>query len=117
MTTIHHYYRFGYPTVIAGIIGIILLVVFLRWSKIAYAVLNFSIIIWFGILDGFLDHTVKVFSRYVLKSEVAVTVLAPFEGNFIYETTGVLSFVASAFAFYYLYKLLFTDTNRVDKLN
>jgi hypothetical protein len=128
-TSVHHLYRFGFGFFIPAIIIIFLPYVLFRWFKhtrnkivlSAYGLFNLFVIFWLGLIDGGLDHALRVFNNYVLaplydgvpplKLDFRMLPPTKLAGNFFYEITGILCFVASLFATYYLNKFL-RDKNR-----
>lgn len=109
-TGVHHVFRLGpmliVPSVIALLLPIALMLLWRRTGRgallAAYAVFAGLIVLWFGVLDGFLDHAVKavgldnltflpgsdapvVATYYSLGSQEAT--------SFVYEATGVLTAV------------------------
>lgn len=82
-----------------------------KTSLWAYGFLNTWLVVGFGFVDGFWNHTVKLIgfqlhSLLSLHGGVTNTVEKSFEGNLIYQATGILTFVASIFAAYYGYKFI-----------
>ncbi len=124
LTSIHHLYRFEWDVFIPAMLVIFLPIVFMHWflqsgKRVAlwlYGVFSALIIIWFGIIDGGFDHTLRAINEYVLvplgisSLSVDLRLLPPsaLSGEFFYELTGILSFVASLFAAYYSYKFIRT---------
>jgi hypothetical protein len=122
-TAVHHIYRLGYGFLIPSALLLFLPYLLMRWFRQsgnkaglwAYGVLNGLIIVWFGLIDGFLDHVLKALSFQNLtflpggEAEVVPTALSLWSaeaGNFFYEGTGVLTFFAAVFAVYYGYKFI-----------
>jgi len=77
----------------------------------AYSSLMF---LWFGFIDGFMDHVVKAVGLQNTTflpggdAEVVKTVLSlwsPQAGNIFYEGTGILSSVAGFIAVFYLVRM------------
>jgi hypothetical protein len=123
VTTIHHVYRMGFEVLIPFSIITILPIVAIqlyrhreqRWILWGYGFLNTVIFVWFGFIDGFLDHTLKALGiqnvTFLEGSDEAVVKTAfslgsPELSNFFYEVTGVITFIASVVAIYYTYQLL-----------
>jgi hypothetical protein len=126
ITSIHHIYRLGLEVLIPALIMTILPYMLMRRfqqtkSKVVlwvYGLFNALIFLWFGFIDGFLDHVIKALGLQNLtilpggEAEVVQTVFSlwsPEAGNLFYEGTGVLTFIASLFAMYYLYKVVRTQ--------
>lgn len=117
LTSIHHLYRFGFEVIVPEAIVIALPYLLMRWfwrggrwlAFAAYGIFSALIILWFGISDGLLDHTVKLLGG----TPIHFLPEAPIVGDLLYETTGILTFVASVFAAYFLYKFI-RDTVRVE---
>jgi hypothetical protein len=123
VAAVHHVYRLG-PEVLAPAILITALpYVLLRHyrpsgSRLAlwsYAGLSWLIFLWFGVVDGFLDHVLKALGLQhttllpggeATVVETALSLWSPAAGNTFYEGTGVLEFAASIIAVYYSYRLL-----------
>ena len=123
VASIHHVYRLGPEVAIPAVIITGLPYMLLRHyrsssSRLAlwsYAGLAASIFIWFGFVDGFLDHVLKALGRQhttlLPGGEAAVvstvySLWSPQAGNLFYEGTGILEFVLSAIALYHCYRLL-----------
>jgi len=120
ITSAHHLYRLGFEVLIPALVIVFVPYLLMRWyrrsgSKLAlwfYGVLNVLVISWFGVIDGFADHVVKAFGRYILTPltgesvKIGSMILPPYEGDFFYEITGILTFIASAFATYYGIKMI-----------
>lgn len=122
LTSIHHLYRFEWDVFIPAMLVIFLPILFMRWflhsgKRVAlwlYGIFSALIIIWFGIIDGGVDHTLLAINEYVLMPlgirslSVDLRLLPPsaLTGDFFYELTGILSFIASLFAAYYSYKFI-----------
>ena len=126
ITSIHHIYRLGLGLLVPAVIGTLLPYVLMWWYKRtenkgvlwAYASLTALIFIWFGIIDGFLDHVMKAlgFQNTTFlpggEAEVVKTVFSlwsPAAGNVFYEWTGILTFIVGVFAVYYCYKFIQTE--------
>ena len=123
ITAVHHVYRLGLDLLIPAAIIVLLPYVLMRWFKHtgnrvalwAYGLLTSMIVIWFGVIDGFLDHVMKAlgFQNTTFlpggEAEVVKTVLSlwsPEAGYVFYEGTGILTFIASVFAVYYGYRFI-----------
>ena len=118
LASITHVYEFGYRAFIAGLISIALLcgmsILYQRTKKkvflVFYGLLNAWAIIGLGLLNGFWNHSFKVFLYYLhngaLPSFLAKLFMTPQIGSFFYEGAGVLTFVMSMVASYYGYKLI-----------
>lgn len=117
LAAITHAYEFGYRAFVAGGILIIILGVlnmFYRRAKnkmifILYAFLNAWVIIGFGIINGFWNHAFKVFLNYLhngyLPPFLARLFSDPEVGSSLLEGSGVLTFVASMVATYYIFQM------------
>jgi hypothetical protein len=123
VAAIHHVYRLGPGVLIPAAIITALPYLLLRryrssgsgvalWS---YAGLAALIFLWFGLVDGFLDHVMKAlgFQHTTLlpggDATVVHTVLslwAPEAGNLFYEGTGILEFLLSTVAMYFCHRFL-----------
>ena len=123
LTSIHHIFRLGYGFALHAIVLTILPFVLMRWyastkntaimkTYSAYSALMF---IWFGFIDGFMDHVVKAlgFQNTTFlpggEAEVVQTALSlwsPEAGNFFYEGTGVLASLAGFVAMVYLVRMI-----------
>lgn len=112
LTTVHHVIRLGPEVVIPGVLVTLapaaLLHAYRRTSRtaalVAAAVVNLLVFVWFGFVDGFLDHVLKAvgLANVTLlpggEAEVVDTyyvVGTPAASDLLYEGTGVLTFVAS----------------------
>ena len=132
LTTVHHFYEIGFLAVILVLLFIAtpsLLIA--RYNKTekkvflwVYVLLNTWLVLGLGIVDGLFNHTTKFLNLQVhallaLHGGSTKVVEKAFEGNIIYEGTGVLTFVASMFAAYYGYKFIRTSlqSNLTSKQN
>ena len=75
-----------------------------------YGSLNFSLIIWFGFVDGFWNHTFKTF-LYFLHNQYLPPVLAqlfkdPHIGGFYEEATGYMCFITGMLCAYFTIKMI-----------
>jgi branched-chain amino acid transport system substrate-binding protein len=112
LTTVHHFYKLGNDAFAVGLATIGLPVVFWFWFRktrrqlplLLYGLVNLWIVIGFGIIDGFWDSTVKVYLSNLLFPDSRLFIRAPL-GSFMFEVTGILTFIASMFAAYYGYQL------------
>lgn len=99
--SVHHIFRLGPELIIPGIVLVLLPIVLLLWararSSIAatsiFAVLVALIFVWFGVVDGILDH---VFKAVGLKH---VTLLPGGEAELV-DTVYSLGDAATSAAFY-----------------
>jgi hypothetical protein len=118
LASVTHAYQFGSRAFVAGFIVIALLcgmnILYRRTSSrvflVLYGLLNAWVIIGFGLLNGFWNHSFKVFLYYLhngnLPPFLAKLFMTPQIGGFFYEGAGVLTFVMSMVASYYGYKLM-----------
>jgi hypothetical protein len=123
VTSVHHIYRLGLEFLLPALILVALLYVLMHWFRASrrplalwsFTATNGIIFVWFGFIDGFLDHVLKALGlghTTLLpggEAEVVATVYSlwsPEAGNLFYEGTGVLTFLASVVALYYNYRLL-----------
>lgn len=120
-TAIHHLYRFGADFVIPALIIVLLPIALLYWfsrtqnylALWAYGLLAASIIVGLGFIDGGLDHTLRAMNE-ILLMPLGLSVVADFRvlppselvGDWFYEGTGILSFIASLFATYGSYSFI-----------
>ena len=115
LTTVHHFYKLGAGAFAVGLMTLVLPVVFLWWFRntqrnlplLLYALVNLWIIVGFGIIDGFWDSAVKVYFSNFLFPDSRLFIRAPL-GSFVFEASGILTFIASMFAAYYGYRLFQT---------
>jgi hypothetical protein len=123
LTSAHHVYRLGLGVLAPAILGIALPFVLARWSRstrnhvplAGYVLFNGLVFVWFGFIDGFLDHVLKAVGLQNTtflpggQAKVVTTVFSlwsPSAGNVFYEGTGILTFVASMVMMYYSYRLV-----------
>jgi len=119
LTSIHHVYEIGFGAIMIALVVVVLPILSMRrlWqtgSKVAlwaYQLLITWIVIGFGLVDGFWQHTIKPlgFQLHALMSLHGGTTPAVKKaiiGNPIHEGTGVLTFVAAMLAAYYGYKFI-----------
>jgi len=91
-----------------------------RVSLWIYGLLNVWLVVGLGLVDGFWNHTLKPIG-FQIQALIAfhgggtVTGEKAFEGNIIYEVTGLLTFVAGMFAAYYGIKFIQTNRNSIIK--
>lgn len=117
LASITHAYQFGYRAFVAGGILIIIMSVlniFYQRNKnkmliVLYILLNAWVIVGFGIINGFWNHGFKVFLTYLhngyLPPFLEGLFLDPKIGSVFFEGVGILTFVASMFATYYVYQM------------
>jgi hypothetical protein len=123
ITDIHHIYRLGFAVLLPAALIVVLPYVLMRWYKHtgkkaalwAYGSLASVIVVWFGVIDGFLDHVLKALGLQNTTflpggdAEVVKTVFSlwsPEAGNIFYEGSGILTFIASVFAVYYAIRFI-----------
>ncbi|MBI3787083.1 MAG: hypothetical protein HY276_02400 [Ignavibacteriales bacterium] len=117
----HHVYEVGFHAIFLVIIFMVLHALLMRWFKRtekksslwAYGLLNTWLVVGFGLVDGLWNHILRPlgFSLHALMSlhgGGSPAVEKAFEGSFIYEVAGALTFIASMFAAYYAYKFIQT---------
>ena len=124
-SAVHHVYRDGLGQVPLWLLIIFLPYILIRgftrsgkqWVFWTYVLYNVVVITQFGVVDGFLDHTLKALGFPHLtflpggEAEVVKTVFSlwsPQAGNMFYEGTGVLTFIGSVFATVSLYQFIRT---------
>lgn len=121
-TSIHHFYEIGFPAVVLMLLFIVSPILLVQQFRNSgkrvflwiYGLLSLWLVIGLGLVDGLFNHTAKLFSLQIhaflaLHGGGTKVVEKTFEGNFIYEGTGVLTFIASMFAAYYGYKFIRTN--------
>lgn len=121
-TSIHHFYEIRFLAVVLVLLfigsPILLMQQFINSRKRLflwiYGILSIWLVIGLGLVDGLFNHTMKLLSFQVhtllaLHGGGTKAVEKAFEGNLIYQGTGVLTFVASMFAAYYGYKFVRTS--------
>ncbi len=128
----HHVFRDGLGQIVLFLIIILLPYVLIRWfthtgtkwAVAIYGLYNILIIAGLGVVDGFLDHTLKALGvqhTTILpggEAEVVKTVFSlwsPAAGNSFYEGTGILTFIGSIFATVYLFQFVRTLHQRTEK--
>ena len=136
LTSIHHIFRLGYGLLIPTLILTLLPYALLRWYAATrntavmkiYSVYSALMFVWFGLIDGFLDHVLKVLGLENLtflpggEAEVVKTALSlwsPAAGQVFYEGTGVLTFIAGVFGMVYLVLMIRAKhaADRTEQLN
>lgn len=118
---IHHTYEIGVHAVFLAVIFMALPALLMRWFKKTekksplwiYGLLNTWLVVGFGLVDGLWNHILSplglnLHALMSLHGGGSPTVDKAIEGNFIYDATGVLTFIASMFAAYYAYKFIQT---------
>ncbi|NJD22619.1 MAG: hypothetical protein FIA82_08125 [Melioribacter sp.] len=121
-TSIHHFYEIRFLAVVLVLLfigsPILLMQQFRNTRKRVflwiYGILGIWLVIGLGLVDGLFNHTMKLLSLQVhallaLHGGGTKAVEKAFEGNLIYQGTGVLTFVAGMFAAYYGYKFIRTS--------
>lgn len=121
-TSLHHFYEIGFLAVVLVLFFIVsptlLMKQFRNTGKRVflwiYGILGIWLVIGLGIVDGLFNHTAKLLSLQVhalLASHGGGTkaVEKAFEGNIIYEGTGILTLIAGMFAAYYGHKFIRTN--------
>jgi hypothetical protein len=123
ITAVHHVYRLGFPVLIPFIVVIALPYLAMRWvrqtnkkaARWAYGVINVLILLWFGFIDGFLDHVMKLLGfqhttflpgGQAAVVQTALSLWSPEAGNAFYEGTGILTFIVSVVALYFLFRFV-----------
>lgn len=122
LTSVHHAYEIGYLAFVLGLVVVVLPALSMQWfrqtgSKAAlwiFRLLTAWLVIGFGLADGLWNHVIKTLGFYYVLLpahggdakvvERTFSILPPAVGNFIFEGTGILTFVAGLFAAYYAYK-------------
>jgi hypothetical protein len=132
ITASHHVFRDGLGQIGLWVIIILLPYVLMRWfahtgtkwAVAIYGLFNIPIIVGLGVVDGFLDHTLKALGLQHMtilpggEAEVVKTVFSlwsPAAGNIFYEGTGILTFIGSVFATVYLLQFIRTLHHRTQK--
>ena len=122
-TTLHHVFRLGLHVLpMFAVISLMPVVAYFMYRRsgqrlylYGFGLANTFLFAWFGFVDGFLDHVLKALGIQnvtVLEGSnvpVVETVYALWSreaSNVFYEGTGIITFIASAVAIYYTYRLL-----------
>ena len=127
-TSIHHTYEIGAHAIFLVLLFMVLPALLMRWfrntgnrvSLWIYGLLNAWLVVGLGLVDGFWNHTIKPIG-FQIQALIAfhgggtVAGEKTFEGNIIYEVTGVLTFVAGMFAAYYGIKFIQANRNSMIK--
>ncbi len=119
LTSIHHFYEVGFLAVVLVLLFIVFPIFLMQQFRNTrkkvflwlYGLLNTWLVIGLGLVDGLFNHTIKFLNLQVhallaLHGGSTKAVEKAFEGNLIYEGTGVLTFVTGIFAAYYGYKFI-----------
>lgn len=110
LTSVHHIYRLGAQMIGPAAVMLVLLsglmLVFHRTGRRSalwgFTAVNVLIFVWFGFVDGFLDHVLKALGLAHVgllpgsDAKVVETVYSlwsPAAGDVFYEWTGILTFV------------------------
>jgi hypothetical protein len=118
-SSIHHAYEIGFHAIILVVLFIVAPILLIRWIRntdnkgalLIYGLLNAWLVVGLGLVDGLWNHILKPLSSQ-LQAFTAFhggdtkTVENIAEGSFMYQATGVLTFIASIFAAYYSYKFI-----------
>lgn len=116
--TISHVPEYGQGAVAAGIVLLVFLVALnvayrstkSGWLLTPYLLLNLFLVVGFGLVNGFWNHAFKAFlvtlHNGYLPPMLARLFSDPKIGTPFMETVGVLTFVASAMAAYFGFKLV-----------
>ena len=123
VASVHHVYRLGPEVLVPAVIITVLPYLLLRHYRSSgnrlaagsYAGLAALIFLWFGLIDGFLDHVLKALGLQHTTTllpggdatvvPTAFSLWSPEAGNLFYEATGVLEFALSVIAIYHCYRL------------
>lgn len=128
LASITHAYIFGHRAFFAGFIFIFLLAILnIQYQRgknkiflFFYFLLNLFVIIGFGLLNGFWNHTIKVSLYYLHGSQIPPLFAGLFEntsiGTFFQESIGFLTFIASMFSAYYSFKMMQKKLNTNSEL-
>lgn len=112
MVSIHHIFRLGPEVIIPAIVVVALPLVLMRWfsqgrsrrALWSLAVVNGLVFLWFGFIDGLLDHILKAVGLQNMtilpggEAEVVDTFYSlgsPAATTLFYEGTGIVQAVAS----------------------
>lgn len=117
MASVTHAYDFGPVALLAGVATVTVLYLlrarFLQtagWAPFAgYGLLSLWIIVGFGLVGGFWNHTVKVALVTVYRGMPAGhegLFMSPEVGTVVLEGSGVLTFIACLFAAYFGYRFV-----------
>ena len=123
LTSIHHIFRLGYGFALPAVVLTVLPFVLMRWYASTkntaimktYSAYNALMFIWFGFIDGFMDHVLKAIGIQNTtflpggEAEVVQTALSlwsPQAGNIFYEGTGVLAAITGFIAMFYLVRMI-----------
>ena len=123
VASVHHVYRLGLGILLPAVIITVLPYLLMRryrssGSRVAlwsFAGLTVLVALWFGFVDGFLDHVMKALglqhTTLLPGGEAPVVPTAfslwsPEAGDLFYEGTGILEFPLSVVALYYCHRLL-----------
>jgi hypothetical protein len=127
LTSVHHVYDIGFGGIILALVVVALPMLSMRQfrqrgSKVAlwvYRLLTAWLVFGFGLVDGLWNHIIRPLG-FQLQALLSFhgggtkAVEKAVEWNFIYEGTGILTFVASMFAAYYGYKFIRTSRQPVN---
>ncbi len=128
-TSVHHYYEIGIHAIFLVLIFIViptfLMLKFQSSNKKIYlwiyGLLNVWLVVAFGFIDGFWNHTFKIFGSGI--NSLIMSVHGSMQGmeagaaeanlaeNHIYQGAGILTFIAALFATYYGYNFI-KEVNR-----
>jgi hypothetical protein len=125
VTVVHHVYRLGMEVVIPSIILLAIPVLLMWWygrkastmARWLYTLNTALVFLYFGIIDGFLDHVLKALGLQNTTflpgsdAEVIETVYhlwSPDAGHLFYESTGILTFIVGLGATFFSYSFLRT---------
>ena len=123
LTSIHHIFRLGYGLALPAVVLTVLPFVLMRWYASTkntaimktYSAFSALMFIWFGFIDGFMDHVLKAIGIQNTtflpggEAEVVQTALSlwsPQAGNNFYEGTGVLAALSGFIAMFYLVRMI-----------
>jgi hypothetical protein len=118
LASISHAYYFGHKAFVAGI-GFLLIIsalnfIYRRYANklvlLFYFLLNIFVVMGFGIINGFWNHTIKVALTYLHGGHLPPFFIGLFQdpnmGTFFQESVGVLTFITSMFSVYYAFKIV-----------
>ena len=119
LTSVHHAYEIGYGAIVLALFVVVLPALSVQryrqtGSRIAlwvYGLLTAWLVVGFGLVDGFWNHTVKLLGLQLhallsFHGGGAHGVQKAVMGNLVHEGTGILTFIIGTVAAYAGYKFM-----------
>ena len=126
--SITHTFEFGFNALVVGAVMIAILSGLIigyqrNKNKVLfwfYAVLNAWIIIGFGLINGFWNHTFKIGLTFLHNNSLPPAMASMFAdpkiGSLLFEGAGIMTFIASLVATYYIFQMAPKRKNNLEEM-